>query len=72
MNRRILKDVMKLKLTTIDKILDSIPGGANNPIVKVHRDFIEVIHEVTGDFIKDRDSAAKEDAGKGVKKIEIK
>mgnify|MGYP000256503872 CR=1 FL=1 len=72
MNKGILKDLMVLKLKTMDKMLEGIPIVSESPVRKIFEDFVDVVNEATEDYIKERDLQAKDNKKeKNIKNIEI-
>lgn len=72
MNKEVLKNLMTLKLKTIDTIIDSLGEGSNNTIRKAYDELIDVVNEATEDYIKEKNSEPKKDKrNKEVKKIQI-
>lgn len=71
MNKKLIKDLMILKLKIIDEILDSIPVVSESGVKKHYKDFVNAANEATGDYIKETKSDKKKKEEKKLKSIDI-
>lgn len=71
MNKKLLRDLMVLKLKIIDEILDSIPVVSESSVKKHYKDFVNAVNEATGDYIKEAESDEKKKAEKRLRNIDI-
>ena len=71
MNKKLLRDIMVLKLKVVDKILDRIPAISDSTARKYYQDFMCIVNEATGDYIKEAKTYTKSKEEKSMKKIDI-
>lgn len=71
MNKKLLRDLMVLKLKIIDEILDSIPVVSESGVKKHYEDFVNAVNEATGDYIKETKADEKKKSEKKLKNIDI-
>ncbi len=71
MNKKLLKDLMVLKLKIVDELLDLIPVVSDSGAKKHYKDFVKAVNEATGDYIKEAKSDKKKDEEKELKSIDI-
>ncbi len=69
MEKNLLSSLIRLKLEMLDVIMDALPEHIQSRAGKIHRELIEAIHQVTGEYL------AEEKAGKDeqntVQKVDI-
>ncbi|WP_432666653.1 hypothetical protein R9X47_09940 [Wukongibacter baidiensis] len=71
MTKELLKNLIALKLKIVDEILDSIPVVSDSVVKRYYKDFVGVVNEATGEYIKEAKPYKKNKDEKKLKTIDI-
>ncbi|SET17528.1 hypothetical protein SAMN05660297_01607 [Natronincola peptidivorans] len=67
-NEELLKNIIRVKLQTMDVVTDMLPKEIREPVEELQRKLIKTIHEATEEYVEKSDIEKKE---KKIKTIEI-
>ncbi|WP_432403435.1 hypothetical protein [Wukongibacter sp. M2B1] len=71
MTKELLKNLIAMKLKILDEILDVIPVVSDSAVKKCYKDFVDVVNEATGDYIKETKLNKENRDRKKLKTIDI-
>ena len=69
MNHQVLKDLFKIKLEILKTGTELMPDPIKEKAQEFHKELLEVIHEVTGEYLKDQ--PAKQTQANKLQKVDI-
>jgi len=69
MERNLLSNLIRLKLEALDVVVDALPEPIKAQAIRSHRELIEVVHQVTGEYLTEE--KAGKDEQNTVQKVNI-